>query len=1097
MNDSSIENNEKENYEQLVTRANSYVKKVDIKEHQQSTPVRESTRGKTFFICKEHFEESKKWIWNKDFNSCKSCIKYDIRTEFPNRVLPTKGEVLEYLITLRNANNGKHVNNIYECAVTLTLHWIYCNVYPIAIASTIKAINAIDQAFKAIKKSASKSKIPSTHWNRYTKFLKDQNSLLDIRATPERTKVQEKLWGVKMKDRDIKFYELQKQIPRVGYSSDFVDRRWQLSKQRQERRENRSRNESYDNASFTNQVSFEDHEMDDLDCTKIDCEGDNDSVFDAPPLKRQKYSYHIEQDEKSDELPHKYRHPRCGLRKVRPELYALMHYLSASLHMSHEQVEGSIVAVANSLFGRKWKVYAGDSNGTDNNTLPSTSSCRRTEAYMEAMALSCVVDEIMKDGSKTCVVYSNDGSSQSVTGSYVVQSLTVNGVQRSLPTFGIFTETRESLKDLTLATLDVLSASTGYRFSSSQLLEKISFVMTDSTSHNVGVIDMVCSDLNVEKVPPQLFCNVHPLMLFQNKIKDVCQRIHDNLGKQRIKDCFLVDVDFQNESFVVKALKCLSNFINRDYSGKPWNRCQHFSDFIKPKENMSVSLKDHRFNRSNDCALSVLHHVNDITSYLEMFSTITNGVAILDRGFMDLEILKPIFIAIALLGLHITRPFHSLLMSDDTVYSTLLEAFPKLHHELTTIDPEKLLTINEQVFHFVPEEIFTESKPKPILLESLEEGYTQYSEEVTVLLKIMLKSFADGFAHQKGAIFGFGETADKPTEKNVAKICTMTKDEIDTLDKNVQTHNIGEERNVGMVNYELSIRGKGNLDSVSRKLVLNRSADLLKENCNSFKNYRKAAADIKKIRVEWNEKMKELEQKGFDAKEALNLKKDASKLKDLEFLKNQDIPGPFSSAEEVDKYLESPKSDKAKQDRLYKEVRYAKATCLSMNTKSLNQFFKLRQKGKKLEFQAYSVCLKKYFDTSKSVKTVSLPEFKNALGELCDEICNEPDITLNQETANQKQVGQHVIVFWVENNKRVWYLGIIDKITDDGIFVSHFAKTRSKFEWTFQEDSDIQLVEEDQIIKQGFAVCYLQSTRIRCKLEPDLVSEIENELKHC
>ena len=94
-------------------------------------------------------------------------------------------------------------------------------------------------------------------------------------------------------------------------------------------------------------------------------------------------------------------------------------------------------------------------------------------SFMEAMALSCVVEEIMKEDSRTCVVYSNDGSSQSVTGNYVVQSLTVNGTQRSLPTFGIFTETRESLKDLTVATLDILSASTGFKYTSSQLLEKI------------------------------------------------------------------------------------------------------------------------------------------------------------------------------------------------------------------------------------------------------------------------------------------------------------------------------------------------------------------------------------------------------------------------------------------------------------------------------------------------------------------------------------------------------------------------------------------------------------------------------------------------
>ena len=47
-----------------------------------------------------------------------------------------------------------------------------------------------------------------------------------------------------------------------------------------------------------------------------------------------------------------------------------MSYLSSSLHMSEEQVEGAIVATANMLFGRKWKVYSKEQYGTDNATLP-------------------------------------------------------------------------------------------------------------------------------------------------------------------------------------------------------------------------------------------------------------------------------------------------------------------------------------------------------------------------------------------------------------------------------------------------------------------------------------------------------------------------------------------------------------------------------------------------------------------------------------------------------------------------------------------------------------------------------------------------------
>ena len=53
---------------------------------------------------------------------------------------------------------------------------------------------------------------------------------------------------------------------------------------------------------------------------------------------------------------------------------------------------------------------------------------------MEAMALGKIVEEIMIEGA--IITYSNDGSAQSGVGSYVVQSLTIDGVQRALPTYG-------------------------------------------------------------------------------------------------------------------------------------------------------------------------------------------------------------------------------------------------------------------------------------------------------------------------------------------------------------------------------------------------------------------------------------------------------------------------------------------------------------------------------------------------------------------------------------------------------------------------------------------------------------------------------------
>ena len=92
--------------------------------------------------------------------------------------------------------------------------------------------------------------------------------------------------------------------------------------------------------------------------------------------------------------------------------------------MSQRQCEAAVIEVGNQLFDRSWKLY-NEKLKTDQNTLPAGSNMRRTEPYLEAMALSSIVEEIMK-GNDATVLYSNDGSAMNQVGSYVVQSLTIN-----------------------------------------------------------------------------------------------------------------------------------------------------------------------------------------------------------------------------------------------------------------------------------------------------------------------------------------------------------------------------------------------------------------------------------------------------------------------------------------------------------------------------------------------------------------------------------------------------------------------------------------------------------------------------------------------
>ena len=73
--------------------------------------------------------------------------------------------------------------------------------------------------------------------------------------------------------------------------------------------------------------------------------------------------------------------------------------------------------------------------------------------------------------------------------------------------------------------MTLLSAASNYNYKP----DETSFVMSDSTAHNLGVVKAVCKDLNVKEVPGSLLCNAYPLMMFDQKMKEVCQKLHDCL----------------------------------------------------------------------------------------------------------------------------------------------------------------------------------------------------------------------------------------------------------------------------------------------------------------------------------------------------------------------------------------------------------------------------------------------------------------------------------------------------------------------------------------------------------------------------------------
>ena len=180
-----------------------------------------------------------------------------------------------------------------------------------------------------------------------------------------------------------------------------------------------------------------------------------------------------------------------------------------------------------------------------------------------------------------------------------------------------------------------------------------------------------------------------------------------------------------------------------------------------------------------------------------------------------MEVLNPIAAAIALLGIHTLKPYHSLLMNSDTNYSTLLNAFPQLYEELSSTIHGSQLLKTDQLFSFVSNETLKNSLPGDDLLQTIPDCCETYPQEIEKLISLCLQKFAAGFAHQKGAIFGFSNKSNGDTG-TILKISELNEKDLQQLN-NVPVHNIGEERSVGLFNNKFLGEGGKILTQLQEK----------------------------------------------------------------------------------------------------------------------------------------------------------------------------------------------------------------------------------------------------------------------------------------
>ena len=280
------------------------------------------------------------------------------------------------------------------------------------------------------------------------------------------------------------------------------------------------------------------------------------------------------------------------------------------------------------------------------------------------------------------------------------------------------------------------------------------------------------------------------------------------------------------------------------------------------------------------------------------------------------------------------------------------------------------------------------------------------------------------------------------------------------------------------------------MESVSRKMILNKCLDiLLSENANEMYKFAKPANRIIGLKLEWKENIKEQQKKGLSDKETANLKEESVKYSVLESLKNDQVPGPFTTATEVQEYFEIPIDDKIKNKRMYNEVRYARM--IKMSLKSSTPVFRLKRNSRNLETREY---VNNIWTVLEYAKVRHCPICRTLFMESLQNLGLFP-LAINDSYI----MGEHVAAFWYEGERFAWYLGVVDGFdeTNQNILVFYLTpKDTSDHEWAFPEDADIHATSPGQILSSKIRVNYMCSVKIQCRIVSDeLVSDINGKVR--
>ena len=557
------------------------------------------------------------------------------------------------------------------------------------------------------------------------------------------------------------------------------------------------------------------------------------------------------------------------------------------------------------------------------NTLPDVSCVRHNHNLLAVYCEGKIAEELI---SKKGFIMP-DGTSRQGVGD-IAATITKTGDKfRALKSVQITKGTTNNWANAVVYMLKRLANASHSEVSA--IWESVSAIISDLCKVNKSLAVEIKEMIGSTWQPGQGFCNLHFTLAVPVAIKSVLASYQTYIGADKLFPKTVgFEMNLEDKLIVIQNLDCWMRLTSIRWQSRAWNKYKSFTDFAEKRgiQNVGHMMHANRFGEFEERCAGGIYLVDTWLEWLSKFKDIRNQLACYLREVASLaDQCKFLWAGAALIGLHLTVPFMSMLLDHRVTPRQLLSILPKLYDDLKSY-PETLCRVDDcgipSMKPYFLNPLVKETSPYGCNVCVTLANYllTIDSTLMDVYLRKLCSTIGDALKRQRGDQYGFGDNPDSGelVTKNLP-------DEI--LDDSDASHTKPVENYYGNFDREIKKSGAQGFDKVSDDLIIKYSKDLIDDGHKwRTKANRKNAVELKLLQNDFNKKQKELVSLGVDEEDAFELAHENKVLKCISMCK-KNHGGPLTSTDELKELIQSWKgTDKQLHTSLNYEIRLRKLT---------------------------------------------------------------------------------------------------------------------------------------------------------------------------